>query len=58
MAPRPASTADFGQHRASAYQQHRELAEQAHALAGEVRLRQAAKRLGMHRDTLKVASNQ
>jgi WhiB family redox-sensing transcriptional regulator len=39
----------------SAYRQQRELAEQAHALAGEVGLRQAAKRLGIHRDALRAA---
>jgi WhiB family transcriptional regulator, redox-sensing transcriptional regulator len=39
----------------SAYRQDREAAEQAHALAGEVGLRQAAKRLGIHRDALKAA---
>jgi WhiB family transcriptional regulator, redox-sensing transcriptional regulator len=37
----------------SAYRQQRELAEQAHALASEVGLRQAAKRLGIHRDALR-----
>jgi WhiB family redox-sensing transcriptional regulator len=42
----------------SAYRQHRELAEQAHALASEVGLRQAAKRLGIHRDALKAAFQQ
>jgi hypothetical protein len=35
--------------------QQRELAEQAHALAGEVGLRQDAKRLGIHRDALRAA---
>jgi hypothetical protein len=39
----------------SAYRQHRELAEQAHALAGEVGPRQAARQLGIHRETLKAA---
>jgi WhiB family redox-sensing transcriptional regulator len=39
----------------SAYRQQRELAEQAHALAGEVGLRQAARQLGIHRDALKAA---
>jgi len=39
----------------SAYRQDRELAEQAHQLAGEVGLRQAARRLGIHRDALKAA---
>jgi WhiB family transcriptional regulator, redox-sensing transcriptional regulator len=42
----------------SAYRQHRELAEQAHRLAGEVGLRQAARRLGIHRDALKAAFTQ
>jgi WhiB family redox-sensing transcriptional regulator len=42
----------------SAYQQQRELAEQAHALAREVGLRQAARRLGIHRDALKAAFSQ
>jgi WhiB family transcriptional regulator, redox-sensing transcriptional regulator len=42
----------------SAYWQQRELAEQAHALAGEVGLRQAAKRLGIHRDALRAAFTQ
>jgi WhiB family redox-sensing transcriptional regulator len=42
----------------SAYRQQRELAEAAHALAGEVGLRQAAKRLGIHRDALKAAFGQ
>jgi WhiB family transcriptional regulator, redox-sensing transcriptional regulator len=42
----------------SAYRQQRELAEQAHALASEVGLRQAAKRLGIHRDALKAAFQQ
>jgi WhiB family transcriptional regulator, redox-sensing transcriptional regulator len=39
----------------STYRQHRELAEQAHQLAGEVGLRQAARQLGIHRDALKAA---
>jgi AraC-like DNA-binding protein len=39
----------------SAYRQQRELAEQAHALAGEVGLRQAARQLGIHRDALRAA---
>jgi WhiB family transcriptional regulator, redox-sensing transcriptional regulator len=39
----------------SAYRQQRELAEAAHTLASEVGLRQAAKRLGIHRDALKAA---
>jgi WhiB family redox-sensing transcriptional regulator len=39
----------------SAYRQQRELAEAAHALAGEVGLRQAARQLGVHRDTLTAA---
>jgi hypothetical protein len=39
----------------SAYRQQRELAEQAHALAGEVGLRQAARQLRIHRDALKAA---
>jgi WhiB family transcriptional regulator, redox-sensing transcriptional regulator len=39
----------------SAYRQQRELAEQAHALAGEVGLRQAARQLGIHRDALRDA---
>jgi hypothetical protein len=38
--------------------QQRELAEQARALAGEVGLRQAAHRLGIHRDALKAAFQQ
>jgi len=42
----------------SAYRQHRELAEQAHVLASEVGLRQAARRLGIHRDALKAAFGQ
>jgi WhiB family transcriptional regulator, redox-sensing transcriptional regulator len=39
----------------SAYRQQRELAEQAHQLAGQVGLRQAARQLGIHRDALKAA---
>jgi len=39
----------------SAYRQHRELAEQAHELASRVGLRQAARELGVSRDTLKSA---
>jgi WhiB family redox-sensing transcriptional regulator len=39
----------------SAYRQDRELAEQAHQLASEVGLRQAARQLGIHRDALKGA---
>jgi hypothetical protein len=39
----------------NAYRQHRELAEQAHQLASQVGLRQAAKQLGIHRDALKAA---
>jgi WhiB family redox-sensing transcriptional regulator len=39
----------------SAYRQDRELAEQAHALASEVGLRQATRQLGIHRDALKAA---
>jgi WhiB family transcriptional regulator, redox-sensing transcriptional regulator len=39
----------------SAYRQRRELAEQAHELASRVGLRQAAKELGVGRDTLKGA---
>jgi WhiB family transcriptional regulator, redox-sensing transcriptional regulator len=42
----------------SAYRQHRELAEQAHQLANQVGVRQAAKRLGIHRDALKAAFQQ
>ena len=38
-----------------AYRQRRELAEQAHQLAGQVGLRQAARQLGIHRDALKAA---
>jgi WhiB family transcriptional regulator, redox-sensing transcriptional regulator len=39
----------------STYRQHRELAEQAHQLAGQVGLRQAARQLGVHRDALTAA---
>jgi WhiB family redox-sensing transcriptional regulator len=39
----------------SILRERRELAEQAHALAGEVGLRQAARQLGIHRDALKAA---
>jgi WhiB family redox-sensing transcriptional regulator len=39
----------------SAYRQRRHLAGAAHALAGEVGLRQAARQLGIHRDALKAA---
>ena len=39
----------------SVYRQDRELAEQAHQLAGQVGLRQAARQLGIHRDALKAA---
>jgi Transcription factor WhiB len=39
----------------SVYRQDQELAEQAHQLAGQVGLRQAAKQLGVHRDALKAA---
>ncbi len=42
----------------SAYRQHRELAEAAHQLAGEVGLRQAARQLGIHRDALTAAFQQ
>jgi WhiB family redox-sensing transcriptional regulator len=42
----------------SAYRKDRELAEQAHALAGEVGLRQAARQLGIHRDALRAAFQQ
>jgi WhiB family redox-sensing transcriptional regulator len=42
----------------SAYRQHRELAEAAHALADQVGLRQAARQLGIHRDALKAAFTQ
>jgi WhiB family transcriptional regulator, redox-sensing transcriptional regulator len=39
----------------SVYRQDQEVAEQAHQLAGQVGLRQAAKQLGVHRDALKAA---
>jgi WhiB family transcriptional regulator, redox-sensing transcriptional regulator len=39
----------------SVLRERRELAEQAHQLAGEVGLRQAARRLGVHRDALTAA---
>jgi WhiB family redox-sensing transcriptional regulator len=39
----------------SAYRKDRALAEQAHALAGEVGLRQAARQLDIHRDALRAA---
>jgi WhiB family transcriptional regulator, redox-sensing transcriptional regulator len=39
----------------SIYRERRELAEQAHQLASEVGLRQAARQLGVHRDALKAA---
>jgi WhiB family redox-sensing transcriptional regulator len=42
----------------SAYRQDRELAEQAYALASEVGLRQAARRLSIHRDALRAAFGQ
>jgi WhiB family transcriptional regulator, redox-sensing transcriptional regulator len=42
----------------SAYRQQRELAEQAHQLANQIGVRQAAKRLGIHRDALKAAFGQ
>jgi WhiB family transcriptional regulator, redox-sensing transcriptional regulator len=42
----------------SAYRQDRELAEQAHQLASQVGLRQAARELGIHRDALKGAFTQ
>jgi WhiB family redox-sensing transcriptional regulator len=42
----------------SAYRQDRELAEQAHQLASELGLRQAARQLGIHRDALKGAFTQ
>jgi WhiB family transcriptional regulator, redox-sensing transcriptional regulator len=38
--------------------ERRELAEQAHQLAGQVGLRQAARQLGIHRDALKAAFQQ
>jgi hypothetical protein len=39
----------------SVLRQRRELAEQAHQLASQVRLRQAARQLGVHRDALTAA---
>jgi WhiB family redox-sensing transcriptional regulator len=42
----------------SAYRQRRELAEAAHQLANQVGLRQAAKQLRVHRDTLTAAFHQ
>jgi WhiB family transcriptional regulator, redox-sensing transcriptional regulator len=42
----------------SAYRQHRELAEQAHQVANQIGLRQAARQLGIHRDALKAAFQQ
>jgi len=39
----------------SVLRERRELAEQAHQLAGEVGMRQAARQLGLHRDALKAA---
>jgi hypothetical protein len=39
----------------SAFRQHRQLAEQAHQLANQVGLRQAAKQLGIHRNALTAA---
>jgi hypothetical protein len=42
----------------NAYRQDRELAEQAHALASQVGLRQAAHQLGIHRSALKAAFQQ
>jgi WhiB family transcriptional regulator, redox-sensing transcriptional regulator len=39
----------------SAYRRDRDLAEQAHQLANQVGLRQAARQLGVHRDTLTAA---
>jgi hypothetical protein len=42
----------------SAYRQQRELAEQAHQLASQVGLWQAAHRLGIHREALKAAFTQ
>jgi WhiB family transcriptional regulator, redox-sensing transcriptional regulator len=39
----------------SVYRQRRDLAEQAHQLANQVGLRQAARQLGIHRDALKAA---
>jgi WhiB family redox-sensing transcriptional regulator len=42
----------------SVLRERRDLAEAAHALAGEVGLRQAARQLGIHRDALKAAFTQ
>jgi WhiB family redox-sensing transcriptional regulator len=42
----------------SVLRERRELAEQAHQLASQVGLRQAAKQLGVHRDALKAAFTQ
>jgi WhiB family transcriptional regulator, redox-sensing transcriptional regulator len=42
----------------SAYRQRRDLAEQAHQLANQVGLRQAARQLGIHRDALKATFQQ
>jgi WhiB family redox-sensing transcriptional regulator len=42
----------------SAYRQRRELAEQAHQLANQIGLRQAARQLGIHRDALTAAFTQ
>jgi WhiB family redox-sensing transcriptional regulator len=42
----------------SAYRRDRDLAERAHRLAGEVGLRQAARQLSIHRDTLTAAFTQ
>ncbi|HKO84404.1 MAG TPA: WhiB family transcriptional regulator [Actinomycetota bacterium] len=39
----------------SVYRERRDLAQAAHALAGEVGVRQAARQLGIHRDALKAA---
>jgi WhiB family redox-sensing transcriptional regulator len=42
----------------SVLRERRDLAEQAHQLAGQVGLRQAARQLGLHRDALKAAFQQ
>jgi WhiB family redox-sensing transcriptional regulator len=42
----------------SAYRRDRDLAEAAHALAGEVGMRQAARQLGIHRDVLTATFQQ
>ena len=42
----------------ASYRERRELAEQAHQLASEVGLRQAARQLGVHRDALTAAFTQ